>query len=483
MTGKDWQELLRRASDLQRQGRVDQAIAAYEQLLSLNPSLPNSWYNLGFLQRHARQFKDALHSYERALSLGVSEPEEVYLNRAVILTDHLHRPDAAERELRKALEKNPIYVPGLLNLGNLREDMGDRSGAREAYGRAIAADPDNALALARLAGLSTSLELDASLAKQIKEKIGDPRTSLADQADLGFALARLLDAARHYDDAFEAARAANHASRTASGAQYDRRAVEQFVDRSISTFTEPVRLETIGDAPIFICGMFRSGSTLVESILGIHRRVRTGGELDALPLLARSIGGYPEAVARADAAQKGRWREAYWREIPPAPTAPQLLTDKRPDNFLHIGLMMSIFPGAKIVNTVRNPLDNLLSLYFLHLDPSMAYALDLIDAAHWYGQYQRLMAHWRSVYPSRIFDVDYDLLVREPRMVIGRLVDFLDLKWEDKLLDFHRQVATVKTASVWQVRQPIHARSSGRWCNYDAYLFDLKAALGLCQSK
>jgi hypothetical protein len=148
----------------------------------------------------------------------------------------------------------------------------------------------------------------------------------------------------------------------------------------------------------------------------------------------------------------------------------RLLTDKRPDNFLHIGFIKTLFPGAKIVHTRRNPLDNLLSLYFLHLDPGMAYALDLADAAHWYGQYERLMAHWKALYPNDIFDVDYDELVREPNPVIERLLDFLYLEWDGSLLDFHRGGTPVKTASVWQVRQPLHPRSSGRWRNYRTQL-------------
>ncbi len=106
------------------------------------------------------------------------------------------------------------------------------------------------------------------------------------------------------------------------------------------------------------------------------------------------------------------------------------MTDKRPDNFLHIGLIKIFFPSAKIIHTHRNPLDNLLSLYFLHLDPGMAYALDLEDAAHWHGQYRRLMTHWGTLYPDDIFDLDYDALVCEPEHVIGDLLAFLGLEWE-----------------------------------------------------
>ena len=462
----DWQDLLREASRLRTLGQTDAAIGAYEQLLAAKPDLPDSWYNLGWLQRKARRFEAALQSYQKALDLGLREPEEVYVNRAVILSDHLAQPDASERELEAALAANPAYVPALLNLGNLREDLGNRDGARTAYTQALDADPANSLALARLAGVSHSTNLDTKLAQRLRIAIAGAEDA-AGSADLGFALAGLLDAAGAYDEAFDVARAANLVSRVATGAHYDRAAQAAFVDRSIAAFATPAA----GDEPspaVFIVGMFRSGSTLVEQILGAHSGIRAGGELDLVPALVAQIDNYPEAVARASDVQVEEWREAYRRGLPPH--GGSMLTDKRPDNFLHVGLIKTLFPRAKIVHTRRNPLDNLLSLYFLHLDPGMAYALDLDDAAHWLKEHDRLMAHWKALYPDDICDIDYDELVLAPKPVIEGLLAFLNLSWEDGVLQFHRGAAPVKTASVWQVRQPLHARSSGRWQNYRSVL-------------
>ena len=469
----DWQDMLREASRLRTLGKVDEAIAAYERLLAAKPDLADSWYNLGWLQRKARRFEAALDSYARALALGIREPEEVHLNRAVILSDHLHRPEEAARELDAAILGNPNYVPALLNLGNLREDLGDADGAREAYAKALAADPRSSLALARLAGLSHAPELDGALAQRLRVAIAG--ASPEEQADLGFALAGLLDAAGRYDEAFDAAQAANAASRQATGATYDRGEQERLVDRLISAFPTPAAGAQVSPA-VFVCGMFRSGSTLVEQILGAHGAVTAGGELDLIPALAAQIDGYPDSVAAAGSARLEQWRRFYAAGLPPHDGP--LLTDKRPDNFLHIGLIKTLFPDAKIVHTRRNPLDNLVSLYFLHLDPGMAHALDLEDSAHWHAQYERLMAHWKSLYPDDIFDVDYDALVREPTAVVEGLLAFLGLRWEDGLLEFHRGTAPVKTASVWQVRQPLHARSSGRWRNYQRQLRQVAAALG-----
>lgn len=463
-------ELLDRASALRRSGQVEEAIAAYEQLLAREPGLAESWFNLGWLQRQARRYEEALDSYKRALDRGVSAPEEAHLNRALILSDHLARPGDAEAELRAALGLNPRFVPALLNLGNLHEDRGERREAEAAYRRALEIEPSSALALARLAGVLDPRSDDAGrLVEVLREAIAAAVTP-GERADLGFALVRLLDGRGEHEAAFAAAEAANRDSRDSFGpgfAGYDRTAQERFVDRSIAAFGKPATIrEGVDGSPIFIVGMFRSGSTLVEQILAGHRGVAAGGELDLIPALASRIVGYPGGVGDADADSVASWRDFYLAGAAHFARDGARLTDKRPDNFLHVGLIKTLFPKAKIIHTKRARNDNLLSLHFLHLGPLMPYALDLADALHWHGQYERLMSHWRALYSDDIFDLDYDALVREPGPLLGRLLDFLDLPPEEGLLEFHRRDSTVKTASVWQVREPIHARSSGRWRNY-----------------
>jgi hypothetical protein len=481
MSEPAWKALMDQASALRNAGRVGEAIAAYQRLLQANPDLSDSWYNLGWLQKQARLFEEALSSYRQALDREVAEPEEVHLNRAVILSDHLGRPEEALGELEAALALNPDYVPALLNLGNLHEDRGDRVAAHTAYQRALSVDPANALALARLAGVSD--EAGGPLVERLRAAIGRSPANPAEQADLGFALGRLLDLGGDFDGAFQAYSDANRASAASYGPAfrgYDRGAHEQFVDRLVATFPKPAvqRPASGGQVPLFICGMFRSGSTLVEQILAGHSRVTAGGELDLIPaLIAAEIRPYPEALAAAGPRVLEGLRGKYLAAIPAAGDG-TIVTDKRPDNFLHIGLIKAMFPEARIVHTKRNPLDNLLSLYFLHLDPAMAYALDLADAAHWHGQYRRLMAHWLSLYGDDIFDVDYDDLVREPRPMIERLLEFIGLDWEDECLAFHSSQSVVKTASVWQVRKPLYTRSSGRWKNYERHLRPLIDKVG-----
>jgi hypothetical protein len=150
------------------------------------------------------------------------------------------------------------------------------------------------------------------------------------------------------------------------------------------------------------------------------------------------------------------------------------LTDKRPDNFLLIGLIQTLFPGAKIVHTTRDPLDTCLSIFLLHLDPRLSWALDLLDTAHYFRQYQRLMRHWRSLYPQDILDFSYDQLVADLRPAAKRLLAFCGLEWSERCLDFASDPGAVKTASVWQVREGLYRRSSGRARHYARELAALR---------
>lgn len=465
----DAAQLSRAAAALMRAGRHDEAIEAYRALLAAHPDTPSAWYNLGYLLRHARRFEEALAAYAEALARGIDGPEEVHLNRAVILIDHFARPDDAQAELEAALAIRPDYGPALLNLGNLHEDRGDRAAARAAYGRALDVLPGDSTALVRLAGLAADDEragMIEALQPAFAAAAGEQR------AALGFALGRLLDANGYYDAAFAVYRDANAASRP--GTHYDRARHDSFIDRLIATFPVKAAAPSAGKPPIFICGMFRSGSTLIEQILGRHSRVTPGGEMDIVSaLIWERLRPYPDAVASASEDALAAIRDAYLAEAQARHPGANLLTDKRPDNFLHIGLIKTLFPKAKIVHTVRDPRDTLLSLYFLHLDASQTYAQDLEDAAHWHRAYTRLMAHWRNLFCADIHDVDYDALVADPRAELEPLLNFLGLDWEEDLLDFHTADNAVRTASVWQVREPLYRRSSGRWRNYAHLLPDL----------
>ncbi|MBX7502697.1 sulfotransferase [Qipengyuania sp. YG27] len=472
--------LSREAALLYRSGRFDAAREAYGRLLERDPRRPNDWLNYGLLLRMKGDFHAALSAYDAALQNGAARAEEIHLNRAVILVDDLAKPDEALDALKAALDIRPDYVPALLNLGNIHEDAGDRDAARQAYGRALELEPDNPMALMRLADVTRFEGPDDPLIARLRKAVGRTDHAALERADLGYALGRALDQCENYDEAFAAYRLANKGSRALAPHPYDPAGAERFIDALIAGFPSRGSEASESDpSPIFICGMFRSGSTLVERILSAHSQITAGGELPFLPNMVRErLQPYPQSLAGRGEALYAELRKLYLDGLARTGLSGQRLTDKRPDNFLHVGLIKRLFPDAKIVLTRRNPLDNCLSVYFAHLDPALTYASSLESAVHWYRQHERLASHWQALFPDDVHCADYDALVADPGSEVARLLEFLGLDWEDACLKPHSGSGHVRTASAWQVREPLYTRSSGRWRNYRAHLDALLDVFG-----
>jgi|CXWL01.1.fsa_nt_gi Tfp pilus assembly protein PilF len=465
-------EALRQASALRQSHRYPEAARMYERVLALAPTSPTAWYNLGLCQRMCGQFAEALRSYQKAIDLGLEGPEEAHLNRAVIYTDELRREADAEGELQRALAANPTYAPALLNFANLAEDLGRRAEALEAYERLLAAHPQHWEGLARYATLLPRGEASRGAIAKIETALRQSGLSEPDRASLGFALGCSLDRAARYDDAFAAYVGANASSQRAYGGAYDRSAAESQAQAVMSAFVGGVSPDQSW-APTFICGMFRSGSTLCEQILAGHPRITPCGELNLLPKLLQRA--QLRAFSAASDGDVEQLRTGYEYGIKSLFPEADLATDKFPGNFPYVGLIKRMFPNAKIIHTVRHPLDNVLSVYFLHLDARFGYSFSLLDAAHHLRMSRRIMAHWRQLYPGDVFDFDYDEFVAQPSQTARRLLEFLDLDWDDECLAFHRRANPVKTASVWQVREPLYTTSSGRWKHYAHHLTEVRA--------
>ncbi len=463
-------ELARRlaeASALRHAGRWVEACEAYEQVLAADPTLADSWFNLALCRRRARRFEAALDAYAEALIQGVSGPSEVHLNRAVILSEDLDQPDTALADLERAVALDSDYLPAWLNLGNLHEDRGERDAARLAYEQALRIAPDHPLGLARLAGVTRFDAPDHALIARMTARRADARLDPEDSADLEFALGRALDSVGAYDPAFDAYIRANDAQALGWGVRYDPSAAERQIGELIAAYAEPPSAgpADTGQAPLFICGHFRSGSTLAERLLAGHPDVTPGGELDTLAVLERQLGG-PVTAARAPQARIAEAAATYRDEVARIRSGAGLRIDKRPDNVLRLGLAKRLFPTCRIVLTRRDPRDLVLSNWMLQLGPAAPQALRLADMAHWVGQIDRLTDHWLRLWPDDILVLDYDALVRDPDAEARRLVAFVGLEWRDAVLDFSTRPGAVRTASVWQVREPLYTRSSGRWRHY-----------------
>ncbi len=480
--------LYQQATAYYRQGRPLLAIASYRRLLSIAPGFADGWYDLGYLLKQQGQHQLALEAYQQALNHGVRDPQEVHLNRAVIYADHLRQDDQAEGELRAALQLRPDYRPAQLNLGNLHEERGDRDAAVASYRSMLgtssgSSDLDELQleALARLSQLqapNSAEDADLQRLRHVAESAtpSDPQI----HANLWFALARGYDRLTLYDDAFAAyARANSLAARV--GAAYSAAGTTASIQSIMDQYGAAASAATAasdGLQPLFICGMFRSGSTLIEQVLGGHKQTAAGGELDHFPRLAKRL---EAAGGQVNDAQLESWSTEYLqhlRRVAGTDRPLRYVSDKRPDNFLLLGLIKRIFPAAKIIHTVRNPLDNGFALYMQHLDQRVApHSSDLAAIGHFYGQYRRLMRHWEGCFGEDIHRFDYDQFVRDPQPALESLYAFLQLSPDPDALDFHQRQSTVKTASYWQVRQPLYTQASGRWRRYERHLAPLRDAL------
>lgn len=464
-------------------GRHSEAAVLLRQATALRPDHADGWFNLGYVLRQMRAYPEALEAYAEALRQNVSGPEAVHVNRAAILSEYMERTAEAEAELRAALDKNPKFLPAWLNLGGLMEDIGQADAAADAYRAALRIAPGNGRARGRLAAIRVHKGEAEPAIRDLEERLQSGADSPDDAAELLFALGNALDAVGRYGHAFAVIAEANRINESIRPAsrRYNRAAQERLVDDLIAAFPDRPNASTADDKGaqmIFICGMFRSGSTVIEQLLGRHPLVRIGGELDLIPSMVHErLMPYPAAIGDLTASGLDELRDQYLATIRTNFPDAAWVTDKRPDNFLHIGLIKTLFPAAHIVHTRRETLDNILSIFFLNFAETINYSDRIEDALHYVGQYRRLMAHWERIFGADIVTVDYDRLVRAPDTVIAYAFRDLGLPPVDPAAAESGDAPVIRTPSNWKARSAIHSQSSGRWKNYAAELAPVRSAL------
>lgn len=463
------------ANFLDSLGQTQGAIDEYQRLIERRPEQAVAHFNKALLLKKLQQNTAAMDAYEEALRLGIDGQEEVYSNMGVLYSE-MQDADRAREMYEKALEIAPDYVPALFNLAGHFEESGEKEPAIELYERILAIDPRHWKSLARLAYPARITADDQALVERLQAGIENMKDDPRAQEGLYFALGKAYDDLESYDKAGGAYVAANELSKQRVR-PYSPEATEEAFDRLIEIFDSSwiERCTSASEAsPIFICGMYRSGSTLLERMLGAHPEITAAGELNALALsVARHVGAFPQAATGAKREQLQRVADEYVAEVKQLfPDAPFVI-DKQPDNFLRAGLIRAIFPGAKIIRTRRDLRDNCLSLYFQQFDRAASYANDLQHIAHYCGQHERLSDHWQTCIADNICTVDYEELVESPEPVLRRVLEFVGLEWDASVLEFHKGGGMVKTASIWQVRQGLHTGSRERWRNYEAILGEL----------
>jgi hypothetical protein len=313
-----------------------------------------------------------------------------------------------------------------------------------------------------------------------------PRTS-RETASLHFAAAQLLERLGRYEEAFAHATRANLNLATT----YDPRRMQAMVDSCIELFL-PSQLPAIARAtnrdptPVFIVGMPRSGSTLVEQVLASHPQVFGGGELMWVNRLWHSLLGrvgindssLDQALARMSPADADAVAAEYLLPLHALQPNAVRVIDKNLANVMHVGLIWALFPGARVIHCRRNPLDTCVSCYMTDFAEVLPFTCSLPAVGHFHRQVDRLMSHWKQVLDLPILEIDYEEVVADLEGHARRMLQFLDLPWDERCLQFHRNPRRVTTASKSQVRRPIYYSSIGRWRRYEPWIGPLREVLG-----
>lgn len=466
------------ANVLKDRGRVAEALVHYARALTLDPRRAEVHYNLASALMALGRVDDALAHYRRALQL---KPEYAdahnNLGSALLARGEL---DAAREHSLRAVTLNPGHAEAHNNLGNIFAVEGKFTEARTHYGRAIAIRPDYAETHYNRAELKTFSHGDADLAAL--ETLA-ARTDLSSNQALHihFALAKALEDCGDYPRVFVHLNKANALKRRQIA--YGELAEVKRFHRIATVFDHGLfeRSQGGGDpspVPIFVLGMPRSGSTLIEQILASHPLIHGAGELPALENVTRSL-PYPECVPSLAADQLARLGQSYLACLPPLARGQARIIDKYPSNFLGIGLIRLILPNAKIIHTIRDPVDTCVSCYSKLFTSGVNYSYDLAELGRYYYCYSALMNHWRCVLPpGSMLDVRYENVVGDLEGQARRMIEYCGLPWDDRCLMFHASSRPVKTASAAQVRKPLYRSSLQRWRRYEGDLGPLLAELG-----
>jgi tetratricopeptide (TPR) repeat protein len=457
----------------------------WQEALALLPDDPDLRMGLAQALAELERFGEALELCQET-DLRVPGHPRV---RFVLAFVHMRAGNAATAAeiCRQELERHPDWLPLWLMLANAEAMQGRFDAAAEAYRGALAQNPESADALNGLVFIGQSL--DSAVSQQAARTVLDDVSRRAtDRIASGFALGRDLDRSGAYEEAFAAYAAANALMRAEHGRRgfaFDREKFQGIVDTLIAYTTAPVFQATAGwgdpsDLPVFVVGMPRSGTTLVEQIMASHPQVFGGGERKDILTIALAL-GEGQALRPAHTWDRGALRletRAHIQQLRALGGDALRFIDKLPDNVLSLGQIAVLFPNARVVVCRRDLRDVGLSCFFQYFhDDTLSWSDDLADIGFRAAQVERLVAHWRTVLPLRMIEIQYETLVGNLERESRRLIDFLGLDWDPACLAFHETQRTVQTASQWQVRQPLYDSSVGRWRHYRPHLGPLLTAL------
>jgi len=479
----NWPEALNNLSlTLRATGNLNDAINLLEEFVAAYPSTIKLLYLLAETYDEDCQFTKALHTYHDALNLDPANATTLSRIAGILLNQG--KIDSALDYSRRALQLEPGNTDFQAGLIDIYESTGNYTEACSHLLPLLENKPVPIKIALKFASLCHHLDKCTEATELLVSRLEDKDPSVADKRQIHFALGKLLDSEKRYGSAFSHFQQANALVKY----NFDAARFSSLIQVLINAFSVenmPLLPRVTGktDCPalVFIVGMPRSGTSLVEQIIATHSKVFGAGELDIIPRFVASLGSkmsYPQSPSSLNRETLERF-SGHYREVTGKlhDKEARLVTDKMPENFLHLGLIEMLFPDAKIIHCTRDPLDTCLSCYFQEFRGTHHYAYKLPDLGAYYRQYQRVMAHWSRVLTLPIIEVRYEEMVKNTEAVSRSIFGFLGLEWEEQCLKFYHSRRFVGTASRQQVKKPIYPDSVGRWKNYEPYLGPLKSAL------
>jgi tetratricopeptide (TPR) repeat protein len=476
---------LERAEVELRSGNLKQAEKLCRRLVDADDSQPHAHYVMGLALYRLHRIEESADALRKAVALAPDEAR--YCMDLGTCCQQLQLQDEAVRYLEKAASLNPDDTESLMRLATAHSDPGRFDKAQEAYERAIERDPAAGGAHYGLAMIKQYQQGDPQI-ELMRKTLDAGGLDLENEASICFALGRAEDQLGRVDEAMDLFHRGNRVKRGLNpfSIETERANTLGIIQAFPAEIFERSREDgNPSELPVFVFGMPRSGTTLVEQILDSHPSIHGAGEINYLWRIVSRIGKWlpagktlPGAVAEVDPEAWAALGKQYVDNVRVLDESAQRIVDKLPFNYTLTGIIKLMLPNAHIVHCVRDPRDTCLSCYLTSFGGDRGFTSDLSELGETYRLYRQLMNHWEKVLPGEIYEISYEKLVANQETESRRLLDHIGMEWSDDCLNFHHNARLVTTASMTQVRRPAYKTSIARWRRYEDHLGPLMGALG-----
>ena len=470
---------------LEDTGQLEEAKTAYGQAILCNPDYSEAYYNTGNILYRQKQYDAAVNAFNKSLQINPGYADACN-NLGVVLREQ-KKYDESKKYIRKAIDLKPDFAEAYHNLAEALIIEGNFDESENALMKTIEIMPDYAHAYYSLSTIKKFSEKDSEIVHQIETLLNIKSIYDDDAIYLNFAIAKIFDDCKEYDLAFKYFKAGNKLKRKKYNINIAEN--EAKISSLIKTFDDDFfksnfNIGSTSTLPVFIIGMPRSGTTLIEQIIANHHNAYGAGELNYIGencnivtknIIEHEINDLSTTELILEKFQN--IIDGYTCELKSYSSNALRITDKMPTNFLYLGIIALLFPKSHIIHCQRNPLDTCLSIYFQNFSLPVEYAYSLTDIGNWYCGYNRLMKHWSEVLPVPVLNIKYEDLISSQHTESNKIIKYIGLDWDENCIVYQNANRPVLTASSWQVRQPIYKSSVERWKNYEKYLEPLKNIL------